>query len=279
MKPKIPVPAIVLAIAIVAILVSAGYFTLTNHLDVAAQTYHLGYDFKPMEWYSYQITYSNEEADEPIIVYNELLITDANPVNFMARSIINLSDETLGGETVYNMTSDTQGRLIATDTNVTIPISEFKPEMPNQLAYPEKVIQVGDSWTNTYAKTGCYDSYGIITEYEARGSVHHILDSVDNITVNGRWYECAVIKSEVTYIINTTQNSTNGVIWNNVTCMSQGTDFVDLKKGFLVQSIYDINQTIDTDLTDVYKKKGLFNNFHRITPQNVHVTNELMNVQ
>ncbi|MCZ7383188.1 MAG: hypothetical protein O8C63_00360 [Candidatus Methanoperedens sp.] len=236
--------------------------------------YNLKYNLNSGDRFVYDTLYSTEAPKNTFPIHIEMLVSDFDGKNVTTKVT---SAVTMNGNittSLYNTIIDTKGNLIKLDAQDNI-IPEIQPELPNLIAYPENKIKKGDSWTILIKKVGVFNESGTLNEYMVVGTKNYTWLDSKKISVKAGEFECAIIKSDVNFNISMKTETGNGTIYISTIGNYSGDDWVDIKDGFLVKSTYDIDQVRRTDLSEVYKKTGLFENFYRETLIRSHSSSEL----
>lgn len=235
---------------------------------------NIRYNLESGDRFVYDIVYSTETPKNTIPQQIEMLVSDFDGKNITTKVT---STMTMDGNTttsLYNMILDTKGNLIKLDAGENI-IPEIQPELPNLIIYPENRVKKGDSWTIPIKKVGVFKESGTLNEYTVVGTKNYTWFESKKISVKAGEFECAIIRSDVNFNISMKIETGNGTIYISTIGNYSGEDWVDMKDGFLVRSAYDSEQVRRTDLSEVYKKKGLFENFYRETPITSRILSEL----
>lgn len=231
----------------------------------------LRYNLSVGDVFSYHIVYSLGKSGNTYSINSNILVADRHGKVIKLKTIADTMHEGNTTKSVFNRTIDECGLVSDSDFN-DILIPEIQPELPDRLVYPEKEIQNNDTWTMPLIKSGNYNNSESTAKYDVNGTCNYTCVGVKIIdTVIGN-FRCAEIQSEINYTLNITTNTTNGTVITKTKGNLLGTDWVDLEKGFLVKSDYDIYKITFYDLSDIYIKANLFNVVYREVPTTSHVT-------
>ncbi len=235
---------------------------------------NMRYNLDSGDRFVYDIVYSTETPTNTILQRIEMLVSDFDGKNITTKVTSTITMDGNATKSLYNTILDTKGNLIKLDAKDNI-IPEIQPELPNLIIYPENKIKKGDSWTIPIRKVGFFKDSEALNEYVVEGTRNYKWLDSKRVSVESGEFECAIIKSDANFTVNMKIETENGTIYISTTGSYSGEDWVDIKDGFLIKSTYDIDQVRITDLSEVYKKKGLFENFYRETPIRSHFSSEL----
>lgn len=237
----------------------------------------LKYDFHTGDEFVYDVQndkiFSNNTDAKKIHI--KMIFLNNTYDNFIfTRTIMEQISEENRTFTEYTTKMKQNGTIVEIFSNNLI-IPEIQLELPNTIIYPEKKIRKGDSWNVSIKKSGSLLTPVTLTEYNFSCIKNYTCLGLKKKSVKAGNFKCVGIKSNMNYTLNKVINTTNGTVSIIITGNVLGEDWVDLKGGFLVNSKYNINSIIMTDLSETFEQIG-FEKFYRETPMTSQIVSELI---
>lgn len=234
------------------------------------------YAFSTGDHLVYEITFAQENQDKAV---TNVLDMDVAHVDEKFIELHVRPKSILAGQSAvppYTVTITPFGESVKTDFKGPV-LREIQPEFPNGLKYPEKPVSSQDVWTDTIAQSGNYSTPKGIVDYSVSGdSVYTGIDP-KLVSVKAGSYPCLGIRQDVNFTLIEKFDSENGTVYMTTTGKISGENWIDLSKGFLVKSDYNIKKKINSDDSDVMKAVG-FKAFYREIPSNSRVSCELVQI-
>jgi hypothetical protein len=183
---------------------------------------------------------------------------------------------TEGNETFSEYTTKMaqNGSIIEIISNDLI-VPEIQPELPNTIIFPGTENHHGESWTTYINKEGIVNEPELLTTYNISGMTNYTRLGNKRISVTAGSFECAGIKSNTNYTLESEVNNTNRTFLFYTTGEIIGEVWVDINGGFPVKSTYDVDTITTTDLSENFKKMGA-KKLYRETPMTSRVQSELL---
>lgn len=260
---------------IVLVIFTAG--CIDNSQSNAQEKYNLQYGLKMGDTYNYDVLATIEKPNIEVSEATSIYVTGVGNNYTNLKIFINSKiNDVLSEETYYlNMTS--KGTIVnVSSDNLIIP--EIQPELVSILEYPEKEITQGKIWHSYFNKNDSYFTNNNLVEYTIVGNTTYKYIGTDEISVSAGKFDCAVVVTDTNYILEMSSTSKNKTVSLKTIGNTQGENWVDLNKGFLVKSEYYIDKNTITNYSDAYKEIGI-ENAYRETPMNSYVTSELLSIK
>ncbi len=252
------------------LLISLGIFNIQNNHNT--QTIKdLKYNILTNSTLSYNLTYNNYNPDEIVLSQLKTSIANANSNQIILNSsITNFYDDREEGFTFYSVI-DPYGNIVNYSSEGLI-VLELRPELPNQVIFPKMDVRIGDVWSNNIQKRMNMDSSSIVIN----GQTNYKYVGQKVVPTKAGDFNCAVIYSNTTYIINSTTVNAGVTEYDNITAYLYGINYIDIKSGCTVKIQYNVTKYIIINFSNVFN--GLINNMYQKDVYESYVTGELIDV-
>ncbi|OJH50269.1 hypothetical protein MPF_0057 [Methanohalophilus portucalensis FDF-1] len=267
--------SITLIALITLFLLTAGCLVTSQQNDL--EKYELKYNFKQGEQYSYEVLTAIEKPSTKVSETTDIYVVseENNHINLkvLTKTVTNTKSE----EQIYHMNMTPSGEIIKIKSNDLI-IPEIQLELVSILEYPKKEFAEGDVWSSYFSKNDSLFIDNNLVEYTVSGNTTYKCSERSEISVKAGKFDCVAIETTTDYILDAKYKSENESIFLKTNGVVQGENWIDLDRGFLAKSEYNVNKNTMTDFSELYKDLGI-ENIHRSTPQKSYTASELIDIK
>lgn len=265
-----------LSISLITLFVlTAGCLVDSQQNDL--EKYELKYNFEQGEQYSYEVLTAIEKPSTKVSENTDIHVVSEENNHINLKVLTKTATNTKSEEQTYHMNMNPSGEIIQIKSNNLI-VPEIQLELASILEYPKKEFAEGDVWSSYFSKNDSLSIDDNLVEYTVSGNTTYKCSDRGEISVKAGKFDCVAIETTTNYILDVKYKSENESIYSKTTGITKGENWIDLDRGFLVKSEYNVNKSTTTDFSELYEDLGI-ENVHRSTPHKSYITSELIDIK
>ena len=250
---------------------------ITNSQHATQEKYDLKYDFEKGEQYSYEVLATIEKPNTKVSGTTEVHVVNTENDHINLKVLTETTANTKSKEENYYINMNTRGKVTKLSSNNLI-VPEIQLELVSILQYPEKEFAKGDIWNSYFNKNDSFFIDDNLVEYTVFGNNTYECLGRDEISVNAGKFDCVAIGTTTNYILDVEFKSENKSIHLKTIGTTLGENWIDLDRGILIKSEYNLDKNTITNYSEIYKEIGI-ENAYRENPLKSYITSELLNIE